>query len=76
MSLAVKCASPIQGKPRMNHILISIPFGCNIIDILQEIACSMQEYSCLKGCLVGSRTLFDKDYCSRNLNMKTQMKNN
>ena len=49
MSLAVKCASPIpQGKPRMNPILISIPFGCNITYILQEIAYSMQEYSCLK----------------------------
>ena len=49
MSLAVKCASHIpQGKPRMNPILISTPFGCNITDMLQEIACSLQEYSLLR----------------------------
>lgn len=46
---ALKRASPIsQGKPRMNPILGSIPFGCNITDILQEIAYSLQEDSGLK----------------------------
>lgn len=49
----------------------------NIIDILQEIACSMQKYSRLKRlCLVGSRTLFDKEHFVQEiLNMKPQIEN-
>lgn len=51
-------------------------FGCNITDILQEIAYSVREDLCLQGSPVGSKAHFDVEhFVQGNLNMNPQVEN-
>lgn len=76
-SLSEMCKSLTSRKAQNEPHSCFYSFGCNTADILQEIAYFVQEDSCLKGSLVGSKALSDMEYFVQgNLNTKPQIGNN
>jgi hypothetical protein len=71
----VKCAgSAPHGKHKRNPSLFSLPIGCNITDLLQEIAYSVQEDYCLKRSPPGYNALASLEHLGQgDLNMKLQI---